>query len=488
MDFILATVLAAILLLVYWLTNGKPRGMPPGPIGLPLLGYPFLGEKPYIVMMDLAKKYGPVFTLPFLNQHVVVLNDWRSIKMTLVQQSDTFSGRPPCLISEIMLKNADVIFSDGPGWRERRRFTVHHLKDFGFGQKSMEGVVMEEVTTLMEQMDKMVGQKKDFGHQLFLCFLNIIWSMVSGKRFKFGDRDMLEFVEVLDSIVEGITPSKHFHIIPVLRHLPGSGYQEFYRAFRKLDAFVIKEVDEHLATYQEGHARDFIDVFLTEIKAQQQKADNPSSARSFQRKNLNAIIFDLFLAGGETGSTTLTWGLLYMITWPEVQIKVQEELDKVIGRSRLPTWQDRSVLPYTEAVLLEIHRYASLVPLSALHYTMATSTLGSYVIPKSTTIFENIWAVHHDPKYWGDPDVFRPERFLNDEGKVQKPEYLIPFSVGGRACLGESVAKTQMFLFFTCLLHRFSFKRAPGEVPPTLEPLVRSALKPKPFSIIFEWR
>jgi len=194
-------------------------------------------------------------------------------------------------------------------------------------------------------------------------------------------------------------------------------------------------------------------------------------------------MMNLFKAGIETGSTTLSWALLYMATWPEIQEKVQKELDDVIGRERMPSYADKSRLPYTEAVVLEIHRYASIVALSIPHSPKFDTKLFGFNIPKGTTVLENIWAVHHDPKLWGDPEIFRPERFLNANGQVQKPEYLIPFSVGSRFCLGEPLARMEIFIFFSSLLHTFTFSRVTGLQPPKLEPITRATLLPPPFKL-----
>lgn len=481
----LQTVLLTIVLflLLYWMTHRKPVGLPPGPLAVPFVGYyPFLGPRPFETLKNLSRKYGGVFTLPMFGTYAIVLNDWKSVKEALVLQNHVFTGRPPTFLSKLIMKRADVIFSDGMGWKERRRFTLHHLRDFGFGKKSMEGVIMDEVNKLSDHLRKVKGQKIGISNLFFFSFMNIIWTLVASKRYEPEDTYMLEFTEILNIIFDQFTTNNPINFVPLLRHLPGSRFRRFLKASNRLEEFLTKEVDEHLATRQEGYARDFIDVYLDEIEKQQLEK-GPSSTRSFQRTNLGSILRNLFNAGIDTGSNTLSWGILYMITWPKIQRKVQQEMDAVIGRSRLPTIEDRNMLPYTEAVLMEIQRCASIVPLSVLHYTLAPSEIQGYTIPKSSVIFENIWAVHRDPECWGDPEVFRPERFLNAEGKVQKPEYFIPFSVGGRMCLGEPLAKMEMFLFFTCLLHQFSFSGVTGEKPPSLEPVVRVTLKPEPFSL-----
>lgn len=145
-------------------------------------------------------------------------------------------------------------------------------------------------------------------------------------------------------------------------------------------------------------------------------------------------------------------------------------------------------MPYTEAVLLEIQRYASIVPFGVPHMTKSSTNLCGYEIPANTSIWPNLWALHHDPELWGDPEVFRPERFIDCNGQVSKPEYLIPFSAGSRRCMGEDLAKVELFVFFTTLMQRFTFKCPVGHPPPSLNAVMGVSLQPLPYSLYIEKR
>ncbi len=119
-----------------------------------------------------------------------------------------------------------------------------------------------------------------------------------------------------------------------------------------------------------------------------------------------------------------------MMVYHDIQDKVQQELDTVIGGNRLPEWKDRQGLPYTEAVFLEIQRIRTVLPLGVPHEASQDTKLNGYDIPKGSLVFANIWAAHNDPEVWSEPDQFKPERFLNENGKLQHREELIPFSIG----------------------------------------------------------
>lgn len=486
MDWIAVVLIAVILAILLRFSGSRPKNLPPGPFGLPLVGYfPFLGKYPYVTLANVGRKYGSVYTLPLGHKYAIILNDWTAIKESLVQQSEIFSGRPSTVLFEDVIQRADVSTSHGAEWKERRRFTLHHLRDFGFGRQSMEEVIVDQIQKLVQRFRSSGDHKVDVCDTFFFSFMNVIWAILGGKSFESDDKYMAEFIEVIKIIFDELDCMKMIHFMSYLKHVPGMSFQGYVNANDKLNQFLEREIEEHERTYQDGNNRDFIDVYLGEVFRRQKL---PEKSGSFQKHNLVGVLHNLFNAAIDTGSNSISWGLLFMASWPEIQDKVQRELDDVVGRGRLPSFGDRTLLPYTVATICETQRYASIVPLSLPHCTLATTSLLGYTIPKGAFVFENIWAVHHDPRYWGDPETFRPERFLDASGNVHKPEYFIPFSVGSRMCLGEPLARMELFLFFSCLMHQFSFSWIPGEKPPSFDPLVSITLRPQPFSLVVKPR
>ncbi|XP_072040994.1 cytochrome P450 2U1-like [Amphiura filiformis] len=132
---------------------------------------------------------------------------------------------------------------------------------------------------------------------------------------------------------------------------------------------------------------------------------------------------------------------------------------------------------------MEVQRYATLAPLGVPHEVVDDTFLQGYAIPKGAIILANIWAIHHDPEVWTNPEEFRPERFLDDEGNICQPKEYMPFSVGLRKCVGENLAKKELFIVFSSLLHRFTFKTPPG-VETSLEGTLGASFVPKPYEII----
>ncbi len=138
----------------------------------------------------------------------------------------------------------------------------------------------------------------------------------------------------------------------------------------------------------------------------------------------------MFAAGSETTSTTLLWGLVYLIHHPEVQSQVQKEIHAVIGTMRRPNMKDKPFLPYTDAVILEVQRLADIAPLGLPHAVMEDVVFKGYYIPKGTMVMPFLHSVHRDTKQWKEPLKFDPSRFLDNGGKIVNRDRIMPFSAG----------------------------------------------------------
>ncbi|ODM89326.1 Cytochrome P450 1A2, partial [Orchesella cincta] len=189
-------------------------------------------------------------------------------------------------------------------------------------------------------------------------------------------------------------------------------------------------------------------------------------------------------------SNTLSFAILYLIHNKDVQQKAQLEIDQVVGLFRQISLADKSILPYTEAVLLETLRLSSIVPLGLPHRMVKDTIFHDYFLPKNVTVISNLWAIHHDPKIWGDDvNEFRPERFLSDNNtRVIRHEALMPFSAGRRQCLGEGLARDTMFLFLANILQKFCIEKEPGCSAFKVEAPTGLLVEPQPFNFALKLR
>ncbi len=175
------------------------------------------------------------------------------------------------------------------------------------------------------------------------------------------------------------------------------------------------------------------------------------------------------LSGTDTTSTFIEWSILYLIKYPDVQAKLHQIISKEIGQ-RAATLADRSNLPYVDCFMDECFRCSHMMDIAVPHRVVQDTTFKGYLFPKDTQVFADMDAVLHDPKYWKDPEEFRPERFLNEEGKHKSDPRMGIFGIGKRRCMGEVLARGEMFLFIVGLIQKFEFRRAADGEEPCLEP------------------
>ncbi|CAH1801461.1 unnamed protein product, partial [Owenia fusiformis] len=204
---------------------------------------------------------------------------------------------------------------------------------------------------------------------------------------------------------------------------------------------------------------------------------------------IHGTLFDILVAGIITTSSTLKSFLMILVNHPDVQKNIQAEIDDVIGDGRLPTFADRHNMHYTEAAILEILRYSTTTTLSIAHKTLCDTSVGGYKVPYGTQVWMNIWALHHDEKYFDEPYEFKVERFLDEEGNLlpgNERKSFLPFGVGKRECLGEAMAKVRMFLFVTSLLQKLEIFPEDKNNPPDPDPTKFTygiSIQPGPFNI-----
>jgi len=209
-------------------------------------------------------------------------------------------------------------------------------------------------------------------------------------------------------------------------------------------------------------------------------------------RQLVVTLFDLFFAGTDTTTSTLDWSILFLCKYPHVQKRLQQEIAPITGNSRSISLSDRPNMPYTLSLIDEILRFSSIVPDGLPHRVMADNKqFKGYHIPKDSNIQINLWHIHHSTKIWGDPENFRPERFLSEDGKkFIKNENVMAFQPGRRQCVGESLARDSTFLYLTSFFQTFSIEFDPKmeNIPGVEDSEVGFVRGPLPYSVIMKNR
>ncbi|KAI7794516.1 cytochrome P450, partial [Triplophysa rosa] len=480
---ILALVLGLIFLVLFEILRiHVSRGRtPPGP-----RPFPFVGTLPYFIKDPMGSarsihQYGEMATVYIGRQQGIVLNTLQITKEALVQEASTFSGRPALPLIDWITNGLGIIMvTFGHSWRQQRRFALHTLRNFGLGKKSVEERVSEEGRYLVAEMLKEEGTTFDPKHVIQNAVSNIICSIVFGYRFDYDNKRFAYLLKVLNEnfILTGSAGAQMFNLVPFIKHFPGP-HQKMLQNTNELLRFIREEVKEHRQTLDPENPRDFIDAYLLEIEKQKSHEDS-----TFHEENMVMSTADLFLAGTDTTATTIRWGLIFLMENPEVQERCHEEIVQVLGYDRQPSMDDRDKLPYTYATVHEIQRCANIVPFGVIHATTQPTKLRGYDIPQGTMIMTNLTRIFSDKKHWKSPDTFNPENFLDENGHFYKPEAFIAFSLGPRVCPGETLARTELFLYIVTLLQRLHFSWPPNSPRPDMDGIMGVVRFPHPFKIV----
>ncbi|EGW02098.1 cytochrome P450 1A1 [Cricetulus griseus] len=483
LNFMSATELLlaiTVFCLGFWVVRATrtqvPKGLksPPGPWGWPLLGHILtLGKNPHLSLTKLSKQYGDILQIRIGSTPVVVLSGLDTIRQALVRQGDDFKGRPDFYSFNFIGNGQSMTFNpeSGPVWAARRRLAQNALKSFSIASDPasasscyLEEHVSKEADYLISKFQKLMAEVGHFDpyRYLVVSVTNVICAMCFGQRYDHDNQELLSIVNLSNEFGKVTGSGYPADFIPVLRYLPNSSLDVFKDLNKKFYSFMQKLIKEHYRTFEKGHIRDITDSLIE--RCQDKRLDENANVQLSDDKVIS-IIFDLFGAGFDTVTTAISWSLMYLVTNPEVQRKIQEELDTVIGRNRRPRLCDRSQLPYLEAFILETFRHSSFLPFTIPHSTTRDTNLCGFYIPKGRCVFVSQWQINHDQELWGDPNKFRPERFLTSSGTLDKvlSEKVTLFGLGKRKCIGETIGRLEVFLFLAILLQQIEFTVSPGE-------------------------
>lgn len=459
--------LLVFLLLKWWLTEKSLSryNLPPGPRVFPLIGNlpQILTVKEFNkALMELSKKHGDLYKLEVANFTIVVVCGLENLREGLIKKGDALKGRPNWIfIVNKIFKKKGIIFNTGHEWKDLRRFTISNLRDFGMGKCKLEEKIHTEITELVTLIESHQGKPFNLKGVLAGAVMNVIYNIVFGQRLDYTEPDFEKLTEILDYLFKngGLLIAENF--FPWLYHIRWNSPAKILCGNDQiLQDHFRKKIHEHRETFDGNNPRDFIDMYL--LKTQTEKSESYSEANIFR------TIVDLFSAGSETSATYLLWAFLYMAKYTDVQQQCREEIRKVTDFSRMVKMSDREELPFVNATIHELHRIATIAPASLPRVAESDTTLGGYDIPKGTIVQFMIESVHNNPKYWKDPHLFDPNRWLNDKKEIINHEAYLPFSWGPRSCLGEPLAKMEIFLFFSNLLQQFQFTSS-EEKPVNLE-------------------
>lgn len=467
---------------------------PPGPARLSWDSLSaFMGDNLHLNLTRLAGKYGNVFRLRIANRDLVVLSGLDAIREALVNQSDRFTDRADFDFFQQEPQSHFVELKSGSSWERHHEILTGVMRDVLGGRwHEIEGWLKEEVTPLMQALLESGNQPIDPNRCISLANLSFMQRIIFGRGCSVTDRTLFD-EQGLNLLPCAFMNATRFDIIPRYLRVPFAVHRwHLFRSFKKtttsLTAYISAHVDEHRKSFDPNDLRDMADHLLN-ASLKLTRSDQ-QSLHITDTDIVNGSLTQFSAAGTGVPSFALRWALLYMITYPEIQTEVQNEIDRVVGREKLPCLSDRSKLPFTQACINEVLRHSSVSPMAPVYYAAnADTTLDKFFVPKNTPVLVNYYSLTRDNAVWKEPDSFNPKRFLDVNGNINKDAVskFYPFGVGARRCIGEHLGRMQIFVLFTNLLHTFRFEKVPGDLA-CVKPIPGAFLVPKDFRVIAKRR
>ncbi|KAI0791938.1 cytochrome P450 [Abortiporus biennis] len=480
----------AFVAILTWLVvrSSTKKPYPPGPKGYPIIGNLLdLNTDPWRLFANLADKYGEIFHLDVVGQHIVVLNSLEAATEVLDRHSSATSSRAPNIVLQEYMTNGTTIgfMPYNETWKKVRR--ISHDALTRVASVNYDNLRVRESIVLI---DALLQDSSQWQEQLKKEFASITLSGFFGypALTSFDDPAFVGIYDFVERVEKALTPGNYVvEFIPFLKYLPVSlaKWKGDLNVSHEKDYALFRQLRDNGVGFAEKSGRNSLAASL---------------AADAQKMGLTIddevwLLALLFVGGTDTCSDMMQWFFFTMIAHPDVQRKAQEELDRVVGRSRTPTRADLDHLPYFTAVVRELLRYRSPAPIGMPHYSTEDSWYKGYLIPKNSIVTFNQWAITHDKEAFGeDAALFNPDRYFNgsvgsETLKETKGTGHHGFGFGKRACVGRYFAEDSLNLICAQILWSFNIEAkhknekgepilpSPNELPPGF------AGHPLPFEI-----
>ncbi|XP_058169927.1 cytochrome P450 306a1 [Anopheles ziemanni] len=396
--------------------------------------------------------------------YTVVLADPNIIRLVLSKEEST--GRAPLFITHGIMGGYGIICAEGALWRDQRRLSIEWLRRLGmvkFGptRSDLEQKIIDGINELTQDIDASIKIESGFNPSPAIHHVlgNLMNNLIFGLSYEKTNSTWQYLQHLQEEGVKHIGISMAVNFLPILRYLPStrriidfllSGKSKTHKIYDEIIANARNQVET------ESYNSCILTSFLKE-SAKRQNVDRADAAFCSD-KQLRHLMADLFGAGVDTTFTTIRWALLYIALHPNVQERLREELQQRLPPHQTPTLDDVEFLPYLCATIAEVQRIRTVVPVGIPHGTTKEITIAGFRIPSNTMIMPLIWAVHMDPTVFAEPDTFKPERFLDIEGRFVTSSNFLPFQVGKRMCPGDELARNILYLYISHIVLRYSFE------------------------------
>ncbi|KAL5563410.1 hypothetical protein UlMin_033157 [Ulmus minor] len=445
----------------------KSPPLPPGPFQWPIIGNIFqIGKNPHKTFARFAQTYGPLFSLKLGTQLVIVASSPAAASEILKTHDRNLSARyvPHALMPP--KSSEDNNLSVGLGWGDfndnrRNLRAICRTELFSGKEINFQASVRDQkVAEMLEFVHKRQGKEVKIKELVLATILNMMGNILVSRDLVNLEHESMNG-EIYELVKEGVDVTSAPNIsdfYPILRPFDLQNLKkrsmESAIGFCKLWWAILEERKEEKDTSDASNPQDFVDVLIKNGATHDQ---------------INILFLELFSAGTETSSSTVEWTMVELLKNQKSMMMVKEELAREIKQEVVKEC-DLPKLKYLDACVKEILRLHPPGPLFLPHRAAETCQVMNYTIPKDTEIIVNFWAIGRDPKYWEDPLVFKPERFLNSSLDFRGNDFeFIPFSSGRRMCPGMPMAMKHIPLIIASLIHSFDWCLPAGNDPKDID-------------------
>ncbi|KIO29647.1 hypothetical protein M407DRAFT_70131 [Tulasnella calospora MUT 4182] len=452
---------------LYWLWNylntWNRAPYPPGPVPLPLLGN--ILDMPTTLLpvgfADFGKKYGPLTFIQVPGSKILVINSYEAASDLLDKRGSLYADRPRMvMMGELVgVEGGTPLKHYGHGWKLQRKFLRQALSANAIRNNYAELLHRNWTQYLMGALNDPENLLTDLSRMLGKTVIEFAY----GRDHDAEGNDYLERLRHVQQLIAKVTFGYVVDLAPFLKHLPSwlpgmkfkrdaAGWKaETDETRNLLFSQAIKDSDDSEADAQPSYTVNALNEFRA---SGQEVSETDDTMEAIKQSG-----FSFYAAGAETTDSTFRSFLLAMTLYPEVQAAAHAEIDRVIGRDRMPTFEDRSNTPYITALIQESLRWNPAGPIGVPHRLIEDDVYEGYFIPKGTTVFPSIWyaGISRNPKYYTDPSSFKPERFLEGAEPVLDPRQFV-FGFGRRICPGNELAIQSVWIGMALTLWAFEIK------------------------------
>ncbi|CAA7263089.1 unnamed protein product [Cyclocybe aegerita] len=450
-------------LIQQFLRPRKSQGRyPPGPKPLPLIGNTLdvpvkgVGEK----YLEWGRRYNTdLVHISTLSDHIVVINKREVAEELLEKHAAKYSGRPDIPVLKLIGWDCNVALMDnGQEWRNHRRICQQH-----FNKQAAQSFQDIQLNKARKMLQSLLSSPENYSLYSNMFSTSISMAMMYGYEVESLDDPAVKAANKSIEVGSPLTipGGTLINVFPFLRHIPGwvpgavSQRQVALGAFmtREMQRIPLEDLKKRMA---EGKASpSFVSNFF--------EKKNTVGASDEEESMTYNIAHTVYAAASDTTISATGTFFYCMAANPAVQKKAQEEIDRITGGSQLPDFSDREAMPYLEAVYREVMRYRPPLPLTVSRSLSEDDHYRDYFFPKGTLIFANIWGMTHDEDVYPEPDVFKPERFFNVDGKLNDNDRIMAFGFGRRICAGQHIASSTMWIIIASILASFNISNAKDE-------------------------